>query len=85
MEDKLSEEQRLREEEQQRLRELEAIKRELERLLEEERQAKKDEEIVRNLQARYVIVLVTSGSGLETTTILHISIYKCIQTYGINI
>ena len=47
-------EQRLRETEQQRLRELEEIKRELERLLDEERQAKKDEEIVRSLQAKYV-------------------------------
>lgn len=48
------EEQALREAEQQRLRELEEIKRELERLLAEERQAKKDEEIVRNLQSKYV-------------------------------
>ena len=46
------EEQLLREAEQERLRELEAIKKELERLLAEERQAKKDEETVRALQAR---------------------------------
>ena len=42
----------LREAEQERLKELEAIKKELERLLAEERQAKKDEEIVRALQAK---------------------------------
>ena len=46
------EEQLLREAEQERLKELEAIKKELERLLAEERQAKKDEEIVRALQAK---------------------------------
>jgi adenine specific DNA methylase Mod len=53
-ESKWQEEQALRESEQQRLRELEEIKRELERLLAEERQAKKDEEIVRNLQSKSV-------------------------------
>lgn len=51
-EERAREEQLLREAEQERLKELEAIKQELERLLAEERQAKKDEEIVRNLQAR---------------------------------
>lgn len=42
----------LREQEAQRLKELEAAKKELEHLLEVEKQAKRDEEIVRNLQAR---------------------------------
>lgn len=49
---KAREEQLLREAEQERLKQLEAINKELERLLAEERQAKKDEEIVRNLQSK---------------------------------
>merc|ERR1711935_652387 len=42
----------IREQETKRLKELEDIRNELEHLLEEEKQAKKDEEIVRGLQAR---------------------------------
>lgn len=53
MESRLLKEAALREVEKRRLRELEEVKRELQRLLEEERQAKRDEEIVRQLQARY--------------------------------
>ncbi|KAK3084808.1 hypothetical protein FSP39_019379 [Pinctada imbricata] len=52
LEARLLKEAALREVEQRRLRELQEIKRQLEKLLEEERQAKKDEEIVRALQAR---------------------------------
>ena len=42
----------LREAEQQRLREVEELRQQLQCLLEAERQAKKDEEIVRSLQSR---------------------------------
>jgi len=47
------EEAQLREQEQQRLREMELLHQELEALLEAERQAKHDEEIVRSMQAKY--------------------------------
>lgn len=53
IEAQLREQAVLREAEQQRLKELEEIRQQMEKLLEEERQAKRDEEIVRNLQARY--------------------------------
>lgn len=56
MESRLLKEAALREVEKRRMRELEEVKRELQRLLEEERQAKRDEEIVRQLQARYEII-----------------------------
>ncbi|ESO97449.1 hypothetical protein LOTGIDRAFT_231610 [Lottia gigantea] len=52
IEAKLKEEEQLRLAEQERLRELQEIKADLEKLLEDERQAKRDEEIVRNLQSR---------------------------------
>lgn len=52
MEAKLAEEEAQLEEERRRLKELEEIKATLERLLDEERQAKQDEEIVRQLQGR---------------------------------
>ena len=51
---RFKEEAALREAEQERLREVEELRQQLERLLEAERQAKKDEEIVRSLQSRYV-------------------------------
>ena len=50
---RLQEEAALREIEQRRLQELEELQRQLEALLEEERQAKKDEELVRAAQARW--------------------------------
>jgi hypothetical protein len=53
----LKEQSALREEEKIRFQQLEASKCELEKLLEEERQAKRDEEIVRKLQAKYGIYL----------------------------
>lgn len=56
LESRLLKEAALREVEKRRMRELEEVKRELQRLLEEERQAKRDEEIVRQLQARYEII-----------------------------
>lgn len=56
MESRLLKEAALREVEKRRMRELEEVKKELQRLLEEERQAKRDEEIVRQLQARYEII-----------------------------
>ena len=52
LESRLLKEAALREVEKRRLREVEEAKKELQRLLEEERQAKRDEEIVRQLQAR---------------------------------
>ena len=52
VEAQLAEEARALEEERQRLKELEEIKAMLEKLLEDERQAKRDEEIVRSLQAK---------------------------------
>jgi hypothetical protein len=61
--------------ERQRLKELEEIKAMLEKLLEDERQAKRDEEIVRNLQAQSVailfIFLFVLSSCLLFITILH--------------
>lgn len=48
----MAEEEAQLEEERRRLKELEEIKATLERLLDEERQAKQDEEIVRQLQGR---------------------------------
>lgn len=56
LESRLLKEAALREVEKRRMRELEEVKKELQRLLEEERQAKRDEEIVRQLQARYEII-----------------------------
>lgn len=56
LESRLLREAALREVEKRRMRELEEVKKELQRLLEEERQAKRDEEIVRQLQARYEII-----------------------------
>lgn len=58
MEAKLAEEEAQLEEERRRLKELEEIKATLERLLDEERQAKQDEEIVRQLQGRLAWFLV---------------------------
>ena len=52
LESRLLKEAALREVEKRRLREVEEAKKQLQRLLEEERQAKRDEEIVRQLQAR---------------------------------
>ena len=43
-------------EEERKLQELEDVRIRLEKLLEEETQAKRDEEIVRNLQARYNLI-----------------------------
>ena len=60
-----NEEQTLREIDRERLRQLELIKEELERLLAEERQAKKDEEIVRALQARYIVLYKMSNRALQ--------------------
>ncbi len=51
----LEEEAAARREEAERVAQLEGYKQQLEELLEQERQAKKDEEIVRNLQAKYVL------------------------------
>lgn len=45
-------------EEERRLQELEDVRKKLEKLLEEETQAKRDEEIVRNLQARLVCITI---------------------------
>ena len=56
MESKLSAGQSALEAERSRRAELEQQQRQLQELLEEERQAKRDEEIVRNLQARWVQV-----------------------------
>ena len=53
----MKEQDALREEERLRFIKLEASKSELEKLLEEERQAKRDEETVRKLQAKYGIYL----------------------------
>ena len=57
VEARLAEEAAALEAERLRLKEMEEIRAMLERLLEEERQAKRDEEVVRNLQARLVMYL----------------------------
>lgn len=81
MESRLLKEAALREVEKRRLRELEEVKRELQRLLEEERQAKRDEEIVRQLQARYKIIhLKNSCFWLKTGNICAFTI-TCVSVY----
>ena len=65
-----NEEQTLREIDRERLRQLELIKEELERLLAEERQAKKDEEIVRALQARYTVIYIINYRALQARYIV---------------
>ena len=52
LEEQMKQEAQVSEAERQRIRELEEYQAELEKLLEEERRAKEDEEIVRNLQAK---------------------------------
>lgn len=81
LESRLLKEAALREVEKRRLRELEEVKRELQRLLEEERQAKRDEEIVRQLQARYKIIhLKNSCFWLKTGNICAFTI-TCVSVY----
>ena len=53
---------RQRELDEKKMRELEAIRTQLEELLDEERQAKKDEEIVRTLQVRHRLSGITQPS-----------------------